>query len=137
MARKVRYRIQSVPTPAGDGSGARHDVWGIYSDDNWVTTLIIGGYHKDGVTLPTASLKTIMDMAQTTTAEKKAKRIALKELIRVSIVTQAQVPTPDWTEEGMLAYLAAVDAEAVECAREVEFVVATLGKTFPWDIATE
>ena len=142
-----KYRLQSAPSGRVDGSGhVDHDVYGILSDDG-ETWLVMPGYHKT-FCLPSDAVKTVINMPDSTGAERQAKNRAYKDLLVEHAATQ---PTPDypplvsdWSPQGMAEYMVKYDSwyvrvattnseAATQAGRVDDYITGTLAAVYPVD----
>lgn len=138
MAREFWYRLQQVPSGALDGSGkVLHDIYSVYSDDGGVTKIITPGYHKT-VALDASSVETVMDMPDSTGPEKQAKNAAYKDLMELHIEDPPYSPPPKyWDETSMNDYTVANDNAVLQASRVNDYIVVTLGQSYPVDFKLE
>ena len=134
MAYTFKYRIAEAPVASQDGSGVVAHRLQIAYQINGGDWLLVPGRERT-VNVPTARLKTVMDLPHSNASEKSAKVSAYKTAIAENLETPA-VPLPDrWTRDAIVALLDANIAAATEAARAVAFITTTLALTFPVDFA--
>jgi hypothetical protein len=83
--------------------------------------------------LPYQEVKTVMDMPHGNAAQKNAKNIAFKELLRQRTGDASHGLVPNWSLDGMAAWMAAVDGAVLEAGRVNAYITVTLGQTYPLD----
>lgn len=131
-----RYRLQSTPEPTTDGTGGIHlDMWAVSRISGTTDPFTPFGPHIT-VVLLSSEVKVVNDMPHSTPAEKTAKRRAFKDLVKTFLRRGGFTPvTPEWTQEGLQAYLDANDSSTLESSRLDNFITVVLNNTYPWDVA--
>ena len=126
------YSLAQAPEPRVDGTGQIvHDIWAMSREEGesngWVP---VGGYHR-GVPVPTDELKAVMDMPHDTGPEKQAKNTAYKQLL-ASHIGDGVIPwAGGWSKEDLELYMDTNDACVIEAQRANEYLIVTLGQTYP------
>ena len=139
-----------APSGRNDGgSQVSHDVFAVWRVQgggvDWKDAPVVPNHHKT-ILLPSADVKTVMDMPDSTGPEKQAKNAAYKALLVANWNSPAMPshapPVDGWTLEDIDAYLIAYDAwaaakaiadaaAATEAGRVVTYVEVTMVKSFP------
>lgn len=127
---QFKYRLNRAPSALNDGSGCiSHDIDAIYSDDGGVTWLVVPGRHKT-IMIPSADLKTVMDMPDGTGPQKTTKNAAYKQFLVDNLDTQNE-PLVGWSIAQMQALVDANNAASLEATRANDYITVTLGLSYP------
>ena len=129
-----KYRIAEAPTAHQDGSAVvAHRLQIVYQIDGTGGWLVVPGRERV-VNVPSARLKTVMDLPHSNASQKSTKALAYKQALTASLETPAVAMAERWTRDGITALLDANIAALTEATRAVEFITATMGLTFPVDL---
>lgn len=120
-----RYSLLRAPTAKRDGSGiVLHDIQAEAAPEGTTDWAIIPGRHKS-IQIPAGQLQTVMDMPNG-----GAKNVAYKQVLADNLNTQG-VNIIGWTAVQLEELMDANDAAALEAARANEYLMVTLGLSYP------
>ena len=129
-----KYRLQSAPAGRLDGSGCvDHDIWAVSQLQGDGGFAPVPGRHKT-VSVPADEIASVMDMPDSTSAEKQAKNVAYKGLLASNLGTQP-VALTGWMGAQLQAVMDANDLASYETGRVNEYITVTLGQSYPVDFS--
>jgi len=124
MAYIFRYRLQSAPTSTLDGSGTvAHDIWALASLDGG-DYIVVPGRHKT-IMVPGDELQAVMDM------DNDAAKVAAYKNVLASNLNTMNTPVTGWSLSALEQLMLANDAAANVAAEADDYIVNTLGQTYP------